>query len=163
MSTCWPARCPRQSGTCSITLLTRGVSTTISRTLARCQASRREGAGAASIAVIALLLPGIAVDVIAERLPEARLIRVHEAKPLHPLRAFPEIEMRHEQPGRTAVRRKDRQALVSGRDHGLAADEIGDRKVRRVAALGVGHDVLRRRLRHACGPEQIVERDALQR
>src|SRR4029077_4717603 len=161
MSTCWPARCPRQPGTCSITLLTRGVSTTISRTLARCQASRREGT--ASITVIALLLPRIAVDVIAERLPEARLICVHETNPLHPLGAFPEIKMRHEQPGRTAVRRKDRQALVSGRDHGLAADEIGDGKVRRVAAMGVGHDVLRRRLPHACGLEQIVERDALPR
>src|SRR5260221_8517552 len=131
MSTCWPARCPRQPGTCSIRLLTRGVSTTMSRTLARCQASRRAGAGAASIAVIALLLPGIAVDVIAERFPKARLILVHETQALHPLGTFPEIKVRHEQPGRTSVRRKDRQALVAGRDRGLAADQIGRRKVRR--------------------------------
>src|SRR5262249_39708060 len=140
-STRWPGRWPCQSRICSSRLLTRGVSTTISRTVATCQVSRGAGAPAVSIAVIALFFPRVAVDVIAERFPEAWPILVDELQPLHPLRAFPEVEMRDQQPCRASMRRKDRQAVVACRDHGLAAHEIGDWNVGRIASMGVGHEV----------------------
>src|SRR5258708_35190658 len=98
----------------------------MSRTSASCHSSRRPGTAAVSITVISLLFPGVAVIVIAQRLPEAAFIHFHEAQSPHPFGAFPEVEMRHEQPGRTAMRWQNLQALVSGRDHALAANEFRD-------------------------------------
>src|SRR5689334_4401739 len=131
MSTCWPGRCPCQPATCSRRLFTRGVSTTMSRTSASCHTSRRAGTAAVSITVVSLLFPRIAVIVIAQRLPETAFIPFHEAQSPQPFGAFPEVEMRHEQPGRAAMHRQKRQALVAGRDHALATHEIRDGKVRR--------------------------------
>src|SRR5262245_53656180 len=109
--------------------------------MARCHSRRRACDLSASITVISLLSPRVAVIVIAQRLPEAALILFHEAQASHPLGAFPKIEMRDEQPGRTTMRRQDRQALISGRDHASTANEIRDRKVCRVTSVTMRHDV----------------------
>ena len=57
-------------------LFTRGVSAAIAVMVASCQRSfgSRGGAGAASVTGEALLAPGVAIDVIAAKLPEARLV-----------------------------------------------------------------------------------------
>src|SRR5262249_6548527 len=136
-STCWPARWPGQPGTSSAKLRTRDVSSMISRTSAVRQA--RRGADAASVSGITLFAPGIAIEVVAERFPEARRILGHEIQPAHPFRAFPEIEMRHEQPRRTAMLRRERLAFIVRGDHRLAADHIGDRHVGGVIAVAMQH------------------------
>src|SRR5665647_2351315 len=48
MSTCWPARCPGQSGSSSTRVRTRGVSTTISATVAMRHAMGRASDGGAA-------------------------------------------------------------------------------------------------------------------
>jgi hypothetical protein len=50
----------------------------------------------ASVIRVPLLTPRIAVDVVPAQLPEAGLVTLRELKPVHPLRRFPEVEMRHE-------------------------------------------------------------------
>src|SRR4029453_15796233 len=97
MSTCWPARWPGQPGTSSTSVVARRVSTTLSTTSAVRHARRRPpapagGRSAASVALIPLLAPRVAVDVVAERLPEARLVVLHEPQPADPLGRFPEVE-----------------------------------------------------------------------
>jgi hypothetical protein len=60
--------------------------------------------GKGSIAVISLLSPGVAMVVIAERLPETLFILFHEPQSPRPFGALPKIKMRNKQPGWTAVR-----------------------------------------------------------
>src|SRR5262245_41099525 len=126
MSTCCPARWPGHPGTSRTSVVDRGVSATLSTTSAcrqtRRRAPARAGGGAASIAVIALLTPGIAVDVIAERLPEARLVVLHESQPADPLRRLPEVEVRDQETRRTAVLRGQRLAVEPGRQQALATE-----------------------------------------
>jgi hypothetical protein len=50
-----------------------------------------------------LLEPGVAVVVVAEALPEARLVLVPQLDPTDPLGALPQIQMGHQQPGRAAM------------------------------------------------------------
>src|SRR5262249_37515062 len=141
MSTCWPGRCPSQWGTCSNRLLTRNVSFMISRTSASCHSRRRPGAPPTSITVVPLLFPGVAIVVVTQRLPETTLILFHESQSSQPLRAFPKIEVRHEEPGRTTMLGRNRRALIAGHDQTSAANEIGNRKVRCVTSIAMGHDV----------------------
>ena len=63
----------------------------------------------------------------------------NEFETAHPFGAFPEIEMRNQQPSRTAVFGGERLAFVAGRDHPLAADEILDGKIGHVAAVAMNH------------------------
>src|SRR5262245_26411483 len=129
--------------------------------MARCHSRRRTCDLSASITVISLLSPRVAVIVIAQRLPEAALVLFHEAQASHPLGALPKIEMRHEQPGRTAMRRQNRQALISGRDHAFTANEIRDGKVRCVTSVTMSYDVGFGWLRETRCFQQIVECHAL--
>src|SRR5262249_23347690 len=149
MSTCWPGRCPCQAGACSRRLLTRNVSTMISRTSTGCHSSRRAGAAIVSISVISLLFPGVSVIVIAQRLPETAFILFHEAQPPNPFGALPKIKMRNEHPGWATMRRRNRQTLVSGRDHSLPLNEILNGDIGRVTPVAMGHDVRLRWLREA--------------
>src|SRR4051812_1513614 len=104
MSTCWPARWPVQSGTSSTSVTTRAVSAITSRTSAVIHCRRfGRAAGSASIAGIALLKPRIAIDVITELFPEAGPVIAGEFQAAHPFGALPEIQMRHQQPSRTAM------------------------------------------------------------
>src|SRR5687767_11109703 len=115
MSTCCPARWPGQPGTSRTSVVARLVSAIFSTTSACRQARRRTpapaGGGATSIAVIALLTPGVSVDVVAEGLPEARLVVFHEAEPADPLCRLPEVEVRHQETRRAAVLRCQRLAV----------------------------------------------------
>src|SRR5262245_41824661 len=165
MSTCCPARWPGQPGTSRTSVVARGVSATLSITSACRQARRRAGApaggGAASIAVIALLTPGVSVDVIAERLPEARLVVLHELQPADPLRRLPEVEVRDQETRRAAVLWRQRLAVEPGRHQALATAQILERQVGRVGAVAVRHEVGRRRILKTGGREQVVDRDPL--
>src|SRR5262245_23958272 len=93
MSTCWPARCPSQPGTSSVSVAARGVSGAVAAIVAVRQ----------SVALIALLKPGVSTVVIAERLPEAGLVILGEDQAADPFRALPEVQMRDEHPGGPAV------------------------------------------------------------
>ena len=95
---------------------------------------------------------------VAVRLPEAGLVGGGQPQAAHPLGALPEVQVRDEQPGGAAVLGVERLAVVGVRDPGLAAGEVLEREVGRVAAvaerdrvLGLGLDAL----------EQRVDRDAL--
>src|SRR5690242_6391755 len=55
------------------------------------------------VACIALFFPGIAVVVVAQRLPEARLVLGQQPQAAHPFGALPEIEVWHEQPRRPTM------------------------------------------------------------
>src|SRR5215510_11118970 len=144
MSTCCLARWPGQSGTSRTSVVARGVSATFSTTSACRQARRRAGApaggGAVSISVIALLTPGVSVDVVAERLPEARLVLLHEPQPADPLRRFPEVEVRDQESRWAAMLRRQRFAVELGRDQALAPEQVFERQVGRVSAVAVRHE-----------------------
>src|ERR687897_1060351 len=121
MSTCWPARGPGQPSTSRTRVMARAVSGAVSTTSTPRQRSRRPVDSADwSIASIALLAPGVAVDVVAERLPEARLVVLHEAQPADPLGRFPEAEVWDQQARRAAMLGHQRLAVVVGGHHALA-------------------------------------------
>src|SRR5688572_26704256 len=117
MSTCWPARCPGHRGTSRTRLAAAGVSRTMSVTSATSHFI------CSSIIPVPLLAERVAVVVVAERFPETGLVLVHESKAPHPLRALPEVEVRHEEAGGPAVLRIERFAVVAERDPSLAAGE----------------------------------------
>src|SRR6185369_2755574 len=131
MSTCWPGQCPDQLAGCRMMLFTRLVSATMACTRPVCHAILGCCRGA-SIAVITLLPPGIAIVVITTRFPEPGLVLGHEAKPSQPFCALPEVKMRHQKSRGATVRRGKRQTLIAGRDHRLSRDQVGHRKVRGV-------------------------------
>src|SRR4051794_18958407 len=133
---CWPARCPFQPGTSSVSVAARGVSGEIAATVAVRQ----------SVALITLLKPGIPAVVVAERLPEAELVLLHEMQAAHPLRALPEIEVRHEQASRAAVLGFEIVAVVAVDDPRAAAGDVLDREVRGVPAVGERGDEAAERL-----------------
>src|SRR4051812_9236478 len=81
-----------------------GGTTTVRRSLMR------------SIALIALLEPGIATVVIPAHLPEAGFIVVQQRDDGAELGALPEVEVWDEPPCRTAVVRRQRLAVVLERD-----------------------------------------------
>src|SRR5262245_8045365 len=165
MSTCCPARWPGQPGTSRTSVVARRVSAILSTTSACRQARRRApaaaGGGAASVAVIALLTPGVSVDVVAEGLPEARLIVLHEAQPADPLSRLPEVEVRDQETRRAAVLRRQRLAIEPGRYQALAIKQVLERQVGRVPAVAVRHEVGRWRLVEAYRRKQVVDRDPL--
>src|SRR5215475_11133309 len=76
------------------------------------QLCHRAVAVIASVIRISLLIARIAVHVVAAQLPEAGLVALRELKTVHPLRRFPEVEMRHEQARRTLVLARQRLAFV---------------------------------------------------
>src|SRR6516162_2543207 len=131
------------------------------RTCSSCHSSRRTGWAAVSVAVISLLFPGVAIIVVAKRLPEAGLILFHKTNSPDPFGTFPKIEMRHEQPSWTTMRWWNRQALIPGRDHPLTLNEIRDGDVCCVTPVAMRHDVGCGRLREAYRLQQIVKCHAL--
>ena len=102
--------------------------------------------------------PGVAPVVVAVALPEALFVVVHQGDPGDPLRALPEVQVRHQQPHRAAVIGRQRPSLV-GPDHpGLAAGDVGQRQVGGVPGGRGGHDERRLR-RRAGGLQQGVDAD----
>src|SRR5690606_18425980 len=78
---------------------------------------RREGSRGSPVP---LLLPGVAVEVVAVLLPEPGLVELLHREPVDPLRALPEVQVRHEQPGGAAVLRIERLPVVLVGDPRLA-------------------------------------------
>src|SRR4029077_19896422 len=152
ISTCCPGRCPRQLATSIRKVFIRGVSTTMSRTSATCHSSRRAEPVLPSVTVVPLFFPWIPTDVIPGRLTEARLVGFHERQAPQPFGALPEIEMRHEQSGGSAVHRLHGRVGVTGYDRALAAHQVIDSEVGCIAALTMSHDVGRWRLAQSGGP-----------
>src|SRR5215207_4681318 len=109
MSACWPARWPGQPATSSSSVDADVVSGITSRTVAGRQAMR------GSVALVALLTPGIPAVVVAQRLPETRLVGVGDLELGQPLGALPEVQVRDEQPRRTSVLELQRRAVVGER------------------------------------------------
>src|SRR5690349_5413015 len=91
-----------------------------------------------SVAAIALFEPLVAPVVVAEGFPEPRLVAVLDPKTTDPFGALPEVASRNDEPGRAAVLRCQRLAVVFPRDERLAVQDVAERKVRRVAAIRVG-------------------------
>src|SRR5256886_14570168 len=89
----------------------------------------REPAAPRSVSAVPLFLPGVAVDVVAERLPEARLVSLRHPKAPDPLGALPEIEVRHDQPRRPAVDRLERLVVELVGHEGLPIDHLIDGQV----------------------------------
>src|SRR3954451_21250023 len=118
MSMCWPARWPSHPGTSSVNVAARGVSGATAATVATRQ----------SVALITLFKPGVSAVVVAERLPEARVVLLGEVQAAHPLRALPEVQVRDEQPCRTAVLGLEVVALVAVDDPRAAAGDVLDRQ-----------------------------------
>src|ERR1700736_4034814 len=141
---CWPARCPGQPGTSITRLATRGVSWTSSVTLPSCQFNKRgpraltalasELVGI-SVSPVPLLAPWIAIVVVAVRLPEARLVLLHQSDAPDPLGALPEVEVRDEHPCGATVLGVQRLAVELEHDPSFPAGQVLERKVRRVAAV----------------------------
>src|SRR5206468_940608 len=59
--------------------------------------------GSPSVTVVPLLQPRVAQLVVAALLPEPRLVVVEQPDAADPLRALPEVQVRHEHPDRAAV------------------------------------------------------------
>src|SRR6266436_9755828 len=119
---------------------------------------RRAPRAARSVARVALFLPWVSVVVVAVCLPEAGLVARLEPEAPYPLGALPEVVLRDEHARGAAVLGRERFALV-GEDHpGLAARDVLERQVGRVAAVRVLGHVLGRRLDP---PEERVDRDTL--
>src|SRR5262245_33568112 len=161
---CCPATNTGRSGMAKKKLLIRGVRGTTAITLVDCQRSRPAAprpsdTTGASISGIALLLPGIAVDVIAAQLPEAGLVALGELESVEPLGGLPEVKVRNQQPGGPTMLARDGSALVCHRYHGAAADQVLRGDVGRVAVDGVREDVRGGR-RDAGVRQQVVDRDA---
>ena len=95
---CWPASAGPRSGAERRRVRAVAVSSWSLSSVAATQRFRSSG--------IALLQPGVAVVVVAEALPEPRPVVLHEREGVDPLRALPEVEVRHQQPGRAAVLRR---------------------------------------------------------
>src|SRR5215212_9621235 len=145
---CWPALCPSQPGTSRKRLLARGVSGLVSITSPMRQTSFRRGVRVSAMLVppVALFAPRVAVVVVTQGLPEAGFVFSNQPQSSHPLGALPEVKVRHEQAGRTAVLRLERLVVVGVGDPGLTTRDGLQREVRGVAAVAKGRDVLGRSL-----------------
>src|SRR5690606_20496419 len=75
----------------------------------------------ASITLVPFLAPGVATVVVAVPLPETRLVVVHELHAGHPLGALPEVQVRNQQPYRSAVFDRQRRAVELPHEPRLAA------------------------------------------
>src|SRR2546425_2541362 len=114
-----------------------------------------------SAASVPLFGPRIAVHVIAVLLPESRQVVVQQLEASYPLRALPEVEMRHEQPGGPAVLRREPFPGPRECDEVLRPVQVRERQVRREALLGDDKTKLRRRFE--TGPlEQRLHGHALE-
>src|SRR5678815_5129182 len=87
------------------------------------------------VAGVPLFTPRVPVVVIAERFPEPGLLTLHEMHPPHPFRTLPEVEMRHREARGTAVLRREWHSTVFHRHPRLAAGQVGERQVGRIAAI----------------------------
>src|SRR5215213_1216463 len=89
----------------------------------------RRRISATSVPPVALLAPRVAVVMVAERLPEARLVVVEQPEPPDPLGALPEVDVRDEQAGGAAVLRFAHGAVVGLCDTRSASRNVLERQI----------------------------------
>src|SRR5688500_16695579 len=97
----------------SVTVLTRGASSRSAVTVASCQFSAAKGLPPPSVAAVAFFEPRVAAVVVAEGLPEPGLVALDESNTADPFGALPEVQVRHHEPCRAAVLRRERVAVVA--------------------------------------------------
>lgn len=85
---------------------------------------------------IPLLFPRIGAHVVAVDFPESRRVDVQELQRADPLRALPEIQLRNDEPARSAVVGLEVLAIVLRRQENVLALQVFERDVRRVTLLG---------------------------
>src|SRR4051812_1080079 len=95
----------------------------------------------ASVAPEALLTPGISVVVVAEGLPEAHLVALHDLEPADPLGALPEVDVRNQQPRAPTVLGLEPAIVVRVGHPGLPAPHGLHLQVGGVAAVAEGGHV----------------------
>ena len=141
---------PGQSATSNTSVRTRGVSSTTSTTVPSCQLSLRSSAA-----------PATDLHTCGSRgLPEARLVLVTQLEAAHPLRALPEVQVRHQQAGGAAVLGIERLAVIAECNPGLTVGHVLDRQIGGIAAVTESQHVRSIVLDLL---EQRVERDPLPR
>jgi hypothetical protein len=107
----------------------QAVSTVTALTLATCQVSRPRSA-----------VPAMGLRRCGNRSsPRSRVVRIPQFQAAHPLGALPEVQVRHEQPGRPAVLSCQRLAVVGVSHPRLTAGQVRHRHVGRIAPVAVGH------------------------
>ena len=104
-----------------------------------------------SVPLIALFPPWVSVVVVAELLPEPRLVLKQQVDPVDPLSRLPEVQVRHEQPGRSAVFGGKLSAVELEGNPRLAVEKVFERKVGRVTAVAVDEGEVAQRCRHQRG------------
>src|SRR5271165_1713969 len=77
-----------------------------------------------SVALEALLAPGIAVVVVAPALPGARLVVDGEGHAGHPGQALPQVQVRHQQPCRAALGRRQLMPIPTEGQPGRHLDQV---------------------------------------
>ena len=99
-----PGAVPGRLASTSRNVFARAVSGSMPTTVAVCHALEPGAVpDIGSVALVTLLEPRIAAVVVAVALPEAGFVVVEELEPGDPLRALPEVEVRHDEPGGPAV------------------------------------------------------------
>ena len=78
---------------------------------------------------------------VAEPFPEAGLVVDGQRQPAYPLRGLPEVQVGHQQSGRSAVISPERFPVVTVDHPRLSAGQIGQRQVGGVAPVTEGGDV----------------------
>src|SRR3990170_4883534 len=95
---------------------------------------------------VALLDPGVGMDVVPAHLPEPALVVRRELEAAQPLRALPGVAPGHDDPEREPVLGREVLPAVCPRDEDVVVHHRLQRQVRGVAVLASGDDPLRLRL-----------------
>src|SRR4051794_14444364 len=113
-----PASFPGQPGTSRTIRRAVGVSSETSVTVPTSHAGRMRFTKRSPLCPlpIALFGPRVAVHVVPVLLPEPRLVVLRHDQATHPFGALPEVQRRHEQPGRPTVLGIERFTLGFGRN-----------------------------------------------
>src|SRR3954453_6050147 len=101
------------------------------------------GRGPSSVTLVPLLAPGVTQVVVAVLLPEPRLVARHERQLADPLRALPEVEVRHQQSDRSAVLDRQRLAVELPHHPRLASGDVLEWQGGGVPGLRRRHDEVR--------------------
>src|SRR5258707_1336561 len=96
----------------------------------------------ASVAAVSLLPPRVAIQVITVHFPEAWFVVSHEPQTAHPFSALPEVQVRHQKTGRTAVFRLEGRAIEREGDPRFSTSDVFERQVGRVTTIGERHNEL---------------------
>src|SRR4051794_40959844 len=104
-------------------------------TVADCHGVPGLTAAGASVALVALFEPGVAAVVVAVLFPEAGFVVVEHPQPGDELRALPEVEVRHDEPRRSAVLTREWLPVDLPRDPRFPPGDVGQRQIGRVAGV----------------------------